>query len=340
MYKISYGIKNKNIDVTHFYDKNTKNIKDKHKNITIPKQKNKIFGDPVPRVKKFIFVKNKINGKTFVFDEKKEIKFLVIKHNSGFFSCCSVKLNSIINFFNSEKKLPDIIDTTNLFDWYKPKNHKIDICNVYFNQKHKNIIYDEKINYHHTYQYRIYNTIDYESLTPFIDKYFNLSINIEKIMKQIINKYKINFDNTCVLFYRGNDKNRETALCSYEQILKYAKHVLNLNPNITFLVQSDETQFIEKMVKSLKKSIVFKNEIRHIKAQNTTVDKIDKSQNYKFSQYFLAITNIMSKCKYVVCTTGNCSIWIMLYRGNANNTIQFINNKIISSIDGIESVVQ
>lgn len=31
----------------------------------------------------------------------------------------------------------------------------------------------------------------------------------------------------------------------------------------------------------------------------------------------------MAKCKYVICGTGNCSIWIMLFRGNASNTIQF-----------------
>ena len=31
----------------------------------------------------------------------------------------------------------------------------------------------------------------------------------------------------------------------------------------------------------------------------------------------------MSKCKYVICgSSGNCSLWIALYRGNADNIFQ------------------
>ena len=30
----------------------------------------------------------------------------------------------------------------------------------------------------------------------------------------------------------------------------------------------------------------------------------------------------MSKCKYVVCNTGNCSIWIVFFRNNTDNIIQ------------------
>ena len=46
-------------------------------------------------------------------------------------------------------------------------------------------------------------------------------------------------------------------------------------------------------------------------------------ENYAKATLALAITIIMSKCKYIVCTTGNCSIWIMLYRGNVDNIFQF-----------------
>jgi hypothetical protein len=46
--------------------------------------------------------------------------------------------------------------------------------------------------------------------------------------------------------------------------------------------------------------------------------------NAVFSKYYLAITIIMSKCKYVICGSGNCSIWIMLYRGNNKNVCQYL----------------
>ena len=74
-------------------------------------------------------------------------------------------------------------------------------------------------------------------------------------------------------------------------------------------------------------SIYFKDYIRHINKCNNTVDKVFKNENYIYSRYFLAITVIMSRCKYVVCGSGNCSLWIMLYRKNTNNVYQYLNGK-------------
>ena len=42
-----------------------------------------------------------------------------ITHNSGFFSCCSVKLTKIIEFINSNKRLPDNVDSSEQFKLYK-----------------------------------------------------------------------------------------------------------------------------------------------------------------------------------------------------------------------------
>jgi hypothetical protein len=149
------------------------------------------------------------------------------------------------------------------------------------------------------------------------------------IIKKIEQKYNLVYDNICVLFYRGNDKNTETRICNYDEYLIYAEMVLEQNPTILFLIQSDETEFIDFMTNRFpKNSFYFKDEIRHI-SQNkkTTVDIELKDQNYEFSKYYLAITIIMSKCKYIICGSGNCSIWIMFYRGNNYNTCQYLNGK-------------
>jgi hypothetical protein len=69
-----------------------------------------------------------------------------------------------------------------------------------------------------------------------------------------------------------------------------------------------------------------KNEIRTINKSNTTVDIVFKHLNNQYSKYYLAITIIMSKCKYIICGSGNCSIWIIFYRENANNVYQNLNN--------------
>ena len=71
-------------------------------------------------------------------------------------------------------------------------------------------------------------------------------------------------------------------------------------------------------------NIIFYDEIRHMYKKCATVNHIsNKQQNYVYSLFYYAITLIMSKCKYVICNAGNCSLWIVFYRKNSNNIIQF-----------------
>jgi len=126
------------------------------------------------------------------------------------------------------------------------------------------------------------------------------------------------------LFYRGNDKITETKLPDYESYVNYANEILKKNPTILFLIQTDETEFIE---------YIMTHETRHMKKCNSTVDILFKEKNVDFSKYYLAITIIMSKCKYIVCGSGNCSIWIMLYRGNNNNVYQYLNDTWLEKYD-------
>ena len=254
---------------------------------------------------------------------------VICKHNFGFFSCCSVKLDYIVKYLNLKLKIPDYVDSSQQFKWYKNDQQK-DITYEYF--EHYNNITDitinYPINYKHIYQFIDYSKLDYANITPIIKKYFSPSINILNIIKNIEQKYNLVYDNICVLFYRGNDKIKETILCSYNEYLEYADLIIKNNPDILFLIQSDETEFIEFMtIKFPNNSFYFKDEIRHMNKCNSTVDVLMKDMNFEFSKFFLAITIIMSKCKYIICGSGNCSIWIMLYRQHSNNVYQYLNNK-------------
>jgi hypothetical protein len=112
----------------------------------------------------------------------------------------------------------------------------------------------------------------------------------------------------------------------HKQSWIYANEIMIKNPNISFLIQSDETEFIEFMtIKFPNNSFYFKDEIRHMKKCNSTVDIEMRSEIKEFSKKYLAITIIMSKCKYIICGSGNCSMWILLYRGNNENVIQNLN---------------
>lgn len=254
---------------------------------------------------------------------------LIVKHNAGFFSCCSVRLHMIIEFFNAHQRLPASVDSSAQFRWYKVLPNGPDITFQYFQlASNGNIHYTKMVNYIHDYQYINYFTLDYEAITPFITKYFSPSDTICAMMAEIQNKYAIDYENTCALFYRGNDKCTETKLGDYSGYITYGKVCLQKNPLVRFLIQSDETEFIARMLQEFPNNSFFmKDEIRHMPRCINTVDRVMKRQIDIYSKKYLAITIIMSKCKYVICGSGNCSIWIMLYRGNANNVCQYLKDR-------------
>lgn len=255
---------------------------------------------------------------------------LKITHNGGFFSCCSVKLSNIVDYINMNMRLPDYVDSSEQFEWYKNIIIKKDITYDYF-EHYDNIKNDElshQINYNHGHQFINYSKLDYTNIIPICKKYFTPSAEIVNIIENLEKEYNLMYGNICVMFYRGNDKITETELCSYDEYLNYANLILAKNPNILFLIQSDETEFINFMLEQFpNNSFYFKDKIRHMTKQKSTVDIVMKAQNYEFSKYYLAITIIMSKCKYIICGSGNCSIWIMLYRGNSNNVYQNLNGE-------------
>jgi len=249
----------------------------------------------------------------------------------GFFSCCSIKLAYIVLYIKFFSKFPDYVDSSKLFRLYKEDNDN-DITYNYF--EHYNNI-NEIINkdtpieeIFENSQYNIYSLLNHKSTYPVVKKYFSPSKSILKIIEDMENKYNIDYSNICVLFYRGNDKNRETSICNYDEYLIYANKILDINPNVLFLIQSDETEFINFIRERFpNNSFYFNDETRHISKCDSTVDIIMRDKNSIFSKYYLAITIIMSKCKYIICGSGNCSFWIILYRGNSDNVYQNLNNK-------------
>ena len=245
---------------------------------------------------------------------------LTVKHPSnGFFSTCSVILHYVVEYFNRHRKLPEIIDTSDAFNWYRPGTME-----SYFSLDPRKITYRNPILYEHFHQYTDYMKLDYAGVKPFLQKYFTPSEEVNDLIEYFEGKYELDYPNTCVLFYRGNDKATETALPTYTDYIKRAKAILDERPQTRFLVQSDETEFIETMVGELGDKVVwFKDEIRHIPKAMTTVD-IVCDDAFKFSKFYLAITIVMSKCPYIICGSGNCSIWIALFRGSAKGMQQFL----------------
>lgn len=253
-------------------------------------------------------------------------KSVTITHNAGFFSCCSVRLHHIVKFINDFKELPYCVDSSKQYEWYKTTNDgdvTFDYFENYDNITNEIAIDENKIDYDENYQYGNYQNLKYDKIIPLVKKYFTPSLHMTYIIDYLEREYNLDYENICVLFYRGNDKVTETELCSYDEYVTYANMILEKNPNVKFLIQSDETEFIIYFSELFPhNSFYFKNQIRHMKRTINTVDKLHPETNHIFSKIYLAITIIMSRCKYIVCGSGNCSIWIMMYRGNADNVYQ------------------
>jgi hypothetical protein len=183
------------------------------------------------------------------------------------------------------------------------------------------------IDYHQDYQFKKYADLDLVNIVPVVKKYFSPSADIAGIIASLEQRYAIDYTNTCVLFYRGNNKFEETLLSGYDGYIRYANRIASQNPGIRFLIQSDESEFIKSMLKNIPNSFYLKDDVRHMPKCCTSVDLAMRSGNYVFSKNYLAVTHVMSKCKYVVCGSGNCSIWIVLFRGNTNNVYQYLDGQ-------------
>lgn len=253
----------------------------------------------------------------------------IVNHNSGFFSNCTCSLVDLIECIHYLKDTNIELDTRNTFNLYKNAEKNGDIGFEYFkktdNTKKIDIIYEKGVQVESGMFMTPYKTINFEKMNPYISKYFSPSKQIENIIISMETKYKIDYDHTCCIFFRGLDKFVETGVPEYDIFCDKAKDITKYEKNIRFLLQTDETDFFDYAKNIFNNNIIFNDEIRHMKHSKTILEKsLDKNDNFKYSLNFLAIVIIMSRCKYVICNTSNISLWISLFRGNTSNFHQYL----------------
>jgi len=258
---------------------------------------------------------------------------LKINHNAGFFSCCSVKLFRIIEFINLNKRLPDIVDSSEQFRLYKNDENKdvtFDFFENYSNITDGNITYS--INHEWNLQFKKYSDLDYKCIIPVINKYFSPSVKINEIVNTIETKYNIIHDNTVAVYYRGTDKFCETQLASFQDFYNQIMKIVNINEDINILLQTDSTQFKDYINNKKLKNVVIIDENKASFSNKGIHNEQSSKTNYQDMFYFLSTIIILSNCKYIICSSGNCSLWTMFYRGNYKNVIQYLNGRWYNSV--------
>lgn len=258
---------------------------------------------------------------------------LKITHNAGFFSCCSIRLLRIIEFFNKHKRLPNSIDSSEQFSFYKvdPNDAYSDLSKIFFEENDNYIFsYESEIKYHHNWQFEDFKTLDPSYIKPFIKKYFYPSKYIFQIARNFQQEYNIDFEKTTAVFYRGTDKVIETNIGTYEHFLKKTEEILKKNPDQFLLIQCDEQEFLDLFYEKFPNVFHIKKIPRGRKNEKICVDRIVKgSDKFDLASNFFATILLISKCKNIITHSGNGSSWVHLYRGNSENMHQFLNNKFL-----------
>jgi len=253
---------------------------------------------------------------------------------SGFFSNCNIILLNIINYFNINKKLPKEIITYRLFNIYKSQQNQ-DIYNEVFELDPYIFNYEKDIKSNDEgfeNQFSDYKLLKLNDISPFFQKYFKPNHIILNNVNILLNKYNIDLNNDiCGVFYRGNDKVIETQKPPYNEFILKAKELKEANSKIKFIVQTDEIEFLNTFLQEFPDSIFF-SEIPAISSTNyTNVSRLLNNDNKtEHIINFVSIIYIFSKLKYLITTSGNCEIFIIFFRNNTLNLIQYLNkNKYI-----------
>ena len=264
-------------------------------------------------------------------------KFVLGLNYGGFFSICNIILRSIINYFNSNKKLPKEIVCKQGFLIYKIHDNQ-DIYKEFFEIDQTEIEFKKEIKFNNEgfeNQFSEYKLLNFNDLHPIFNKYFKPNNTILNNVTKLQNKYNIDFnDEYCGVFYRGNDKIIETQKPQYSEIILKAKEVKKQNENIKFIVQTDEKEFLDAFLNEFPSSIFFSEMQVISSSSNTNVSKLLNNEN-KMSHIvnFVSIIYLFSKLKYLITTSGNCEFFIILYRNNAENVNQYLKkNKYIHGV--------
>jgi hypothetical protein len=252
---------------------------------------------------------------------------LAIEHNAGFFSCCHIRLSEIIKYVSENRCLPDSVDSSNQFSNYKTSPDQ-DLSRLYFEDNETDIIIPkgEILSSLTADLQRVdYRSLDFANLQPFIRRYFSISGLIRGIIEMMESRYFIDYQETCAVFYRGNDKSTETVIASHEEFIIKARQIRSENHKIKFLVQTDETEFMEAFLKEFWYCSFFLEELPHMKKCNNVMHNVvPANQRTHFGANFLAATQIVSKCHHLITHSGNCGLFAVLYRAHGENVHQYL----------------
>ena len=258
----------------------------------------------------------------------KEGKTVICRHNAGFFSCMSQRLGYIIKFSHEEQEYPPEVISNIMFEAYKPtpEDYTTDVTHRFIKTEIKDIPpYDPHLVW--TDQFTDYKGLQYDKINPLIETYFSPSDEANAKIDQYEKELNIDYENTCGVFYRGNDKWKECHIAPHESFIEQAVKIKLNNPNVKFHVQTDEEAFLQSFLQTFPDS-TYIDELERIDNKDTIVAfDMERNENRTIHGIKLvAAVKMLGKCKFLITHSGNCGFWSVLYRGHADGIVQYFSS--------------
>lgn len=256
---------------------------------------------------------------------------LKLNHDRGFFSCCSVACFDIIQYIKKHKSVPEV-DFSNLFQRYYTDFSGQNVYNMYFKfNESQELNIDEilKIKYNKESLFN-YKEEELENIKPIIQKWFNPSDSVLKYIELFIKKYEIDTNKTLAICFRGTDKIKDVEEPTYENFISQVPSIIKNKGVDRVFIQTDQTQFIDFFKNSYPNISFFTiKEIQTTTSKQNLYKGLIEGSPILQAQMFLASTQILSNCKFLINHTGNVARWIVKYRGSTKNMIQYKGNVLL-----------
>lgn len=157
---------------------------------------------------------------------------------------------------------------------------------------------------------------------PWVDKYFRPSTQVEATCNNLIKKYNIVLADTISIHYRGTDKTASRPYTPIQTVIDSANGMIEENPNLRVLIQSDQKDITDFLIKTFGDRSFYFNELPFSKSNTVPVHEENNCHfRLKYGIDYLASIIIISQTKHVITHVGNGGFWTCLYRKSLNNLL-------------------
>ncbi len=242
---------------------------------------------------------------------------LTVNHNAGIFSCYTIRLEAILDYYRTYNRVPAAIDCSRQFAKYKDAITD-DVSDKFFQARFDiEIPCAEKKIFTSSdpaeQQFSDYSNLNFSDIKPFVEKYFCPSDDIMERISRLSSEMPWPYEDVCGIRYRGTDKSLETNQPSYAEFILRAFKLKKNFAELKFMILTDDEEFREYAIREL--------------GDDAFSHSTESSSKLEASLDFVANIFAFSKCKYMITTSGNAEFWIRLFRGNNEGSIQWLSPK-------------